>query len=351
MRVCLDAGHYGKYNRSPAVSEYWESEQMWKLHMLQKKYLEQYENVEVITTRSNKDVDRDLFGRGYASKGCDLFISDHSNAVGSGVNNTVDYVAVYHLYNDTTTRVDDISKEIAEKLAPVIASVIGTNQKPQTLSRRSDSDKNHDGMLNDNYYGVLNGSRQAGTPGILIEHSFHTNERIARWLMDDSNLDRLAKAEVEVLAEYFCLRKKGQNNSENNTSGSWYRVRKEWVDSNSQKGAFHDLTYAKKCADQNPGYFVFDEEGKIVYPEAAEPEKSEFKEYLVSIDIDNLRIRKGPGTDYESHKMNGKDIHTGPGIFTIVAESDGQGASKWGLLKAYQDKRDGWISLNFAKKI
>ena len=26
VKVCLDAGHYGKYNRSPAVSSYYESD-------------------------------------------------------------------------------------------------------------------------------------------------------------------------------------------------------------------------------------------------------------------------------------------------------------------------------------
>ena len=42
---------------------------------------------------------------------------------------------------------------------------------------------------------------------------------------------------------------------------------------------------------------------------------------------------------------------TGKGVFTIVEEADGVGASKWGLLKSYKDKRNGWISLDYAKKI
>lgn len=40
-----------------------------------------------------------------------------------------------------------------------------------------------------------------------------------------------------------------------------YRVRKSWKDTKSQKGAFYDLENAKKCADRNSGYFVFDENG------------------------------------------------------------------------------------------
>lgn len=45
-----------------------------------------------------------------------------------------------------------------------------------------------------------------------------------------------------------------------------YRVRMTWADSKSQKGAFSVLANAKKCADSNKGYSVFDKNGKKVYP-------------------------------------------------------------------------------------
>lgn len=68
--------------------------------------------------------------------------------------------------------------------------------------------------------------------------------------------------------------------------------------------------------------------------------------YLVRVDIADLNIRKGPGTDCE---RTGK--YTGTGVFTIVEEADGAGASKWGLLKSYQKKRDGWIALDYTTRI
>ena len=98
MKICLDAGHYGRYNQSPADKRYYESEIVWKLHLLQKKYLEAY-GIEVITTREDRDTDRSLYDRGAASRGCDLFISDHTNAVGDSVNNAVDYPAAYCAIN------------------------------------------------------------------------------------------------------------------------------------------------------------------------------------------------------------------------------------------------------------
>ena len=121
----------------------------------------------------------------------------------------------------------------------------------------------------------------------------------------------------------------------------WYRVRKTWADAASQKGAFHSLENAKKCADENAGYSVFDESGKNIYT----GKQTAFQPYLVKVSASDLRIRKGPGTD---KAKTGK--YTGKGVFTIVEEADGPGASKWGLLKSYQKNRDGWISLDYAVK-
>lgn len=86
---------------------------------------------------------------------------------------------------------------------------------------------------------------------------------------------------------------------------------------------------------------MFDESGKVLYTSV-----TEFKPYLVKVEVPDLNIRKGPGTD---RTKTGK--YTGKGVFTIVEEADGKGASKWGLLKSYQKNRDGWISLDYARKI
>ena len=68
--------------------------------------------------------------------------------------------------------------------------------------------------------------------------------------------------------------------------------------------------------------------------------------YMVKVSIPDLNIRRGPGTDYA---RTGK--FTGVGVFTIVEEADGTGAKKWGLLKSYRKKRDGWIALDFAMRV
>jgi len=204
--ICLDAGHYGNYNQSPAVPEYYEAQAMWKLHLLQKKYLEEY-GFKVITTRENQESDLALQQRGQKAKGCVLFLSNHSNAVGGYVNEAVDYVATYHLTEDVNTVCDDISKEIAGELAPVIAQQMGVSQGHRIVARKSENDRNGDGLMNDNYYGVLHGARSVDVPGLILEHSFHTNTKSTKWLMNEKNLDKLARAEAEVIAKYFHMEK------------------------------------------------------------------------------------------------------------------------------------------------
>ena len=140
---------------------------------------------------------------------------------------------------------------------------------------------------------------------------------------------------------------KEDNTQDNTEVVKWYRVRKSWEDAKSQKGAYKVLKNAKACADKNEGYSVFDWNGKAVYPvEEAEPKQEASAEkkvnYRVRVTIKNLNVRKGPGTNYDK---TGK--YTGIGVFTIVAESEGEGATKWGKLKS----NAGWISLDFAKRI
>ena len=62
-----------------------------------------------------------------------------------------------------------------------------------------------------------------------------------------------------------------------------------------------------------------------------------FEPYKVKVEIPDLNIRKGPGTNFDKI---GK--FTGKGVFTIVEEKDGWGKLKSGL---------GWIKLSFTKRV
>lgn len=202
IKICLDPGHYGKYNRSPGVPEYYESEMNWKLHLLLQGELEKF-GIQVVTTRSDPAADPELTQRGRMAKGCDLFLSIHSNAVGSEMNETVDRPVGICFVDDSCGPIDGQSKALARMLADVVASVMETGQSAQVYSRLSAGDRDGDGKNNDDYYGVLYGAHQVGVPGVILEHSFHTCTRSAKWLLEEENLQKLAFAEAKALAEYF----------------------------------------------------------------------------------------------------------------------------------------------------
>lgn len=125
------------------------------------------------------------------------------------------------------------------------------------------------------------------------------------------------------------------------TAVRWYRVRKTWTDSKTQKGAYKILDNAKKCADQNPGYKVFDADGKVVYgPKTAEPAVK--VPFLVKVSISDLNIRSGPGTNFNRVRF------IEPGVYTIMEVRSGKGSSAgWGRLKS----GIGWIALDFVRRI
>ncbi len=64
--------------------------------------------------------------------------------------------------------------------------------------------------------------------------------------------------------------------------------------------------------------------------------------YKVRITATDLRIRKGPGINTAIVQ---KAI--APGVYTIVSEATGEGATKWGKLKSGV----GWVSLDYCKKL
>ena len=66
-----------------------------------------------------------------------------------------------------------------------------------------------------------------------------------------------------------------------------------------------------------------------------------FSPYKVRVSIKDLNIRKGPGTNYASKGF------CPVGVYTIVEEANGAGATKWGKLKSGA----GWVSLDYAKRI
>ena len=199
IKICLDAGHVGSnYNQSPVVKTYFESAMNWKLHLYLKAELEK-RGFEVITTRADQNTDLTVYSRGTAAKGCNVFISLHSNACGT---ESVDYPVVYRAYDNQNN-----ADELALSLAKMIGHLMGTAQAGRTATRKNDA--------GGEYYGVLRGARAVGVPFyMLIEHIFHTTTKAPTWLSVDANLKKMAVAEADILAAYFKQEAKPESKTE-----------------------------------------------------------------------------------------------------------------------------------------
>lgn len=104
-----------------------------------------------------------------------------------------------------------------------------------------------------------------------------------------------------------------------------------------------------------PGDYLYNLHGDIakkvnaklgVVTDTSEPSKTETVAksnvpYKVRIKISNLRIRSGAGTNYAAKGF------IAPGVYTIVEEATGTGATKWGKLKSGA----GWVSLDYCTKV
>lgn len=269
-KICLDAGHVGsKYNQSPVVKTYYESAMVWALHLKLKAQLEA-RGFQVVTTRASIDTDLGVYERGTASKGCDIFISLHSNACGT---ESVDYPVVYRAY-DNKNNVDTLALKLAKK----VGELMGTTKAGRTATRKNSS--------GGEYYGVLRGARAVGTPYyMLIEHSFHTNTKATKWLSKDANLDKLAVAEADILAEFFGMESstetektaimgkaqataqqmalfcRSKNSTPQLTSCSLEQLAEMFIEEGEAEGVRGDVAFAQSLHET--GYFKF---GGIVLP-------------------------------------------------------------------------------------
>lgn len=302
VKIMLDAGHKGLENQSPANKAYYESVFSFKFANMLKADLEAY-GFTVGVTRNTRGQDMDLQARGKAAAGYDLFISIHSNAVGSGVNNSVDYpVAITMVENDKTS-IDEVSRSVGEIMARVVERVMDTNQAARTYTKQSSNDRDGNGIKDDEYYGVLQGAKIAGVPGIILEHSFHTNTRATSWLLNDDNLKIMADAEAAALAEYYGMKKKEsqEQEKEQEQEATWYRVRKSWEDATSQIGAYRVKDNAiKNCPE---GYTVYGDKGAVIYSNAKEDQKAN-KWYRVRKEWKDAGSQKGAYKVYDNAVNN-----------------------------------------------
>lgn len=114
--------------------------------------------------------------------------------------------------------------------------------------------------------GIRNCTYTGGKDGVLQKHEWYANTNCPGPYLG---------SKFSYIASEVNKRLAGNSSSSGGTStSSLYRVRKSWGDAKSQKGAFRSLENAKKCANANSGYKVFDASGNEVYPNKVTISKS-----------------------------------------------------------------------------
>ncbi|XVG96569.1 N-acetylmuramoyl-L-alanine amidase [Eubacteriales bacterium KG125] len=114
--------------------------------------------------------------------------------------------------------------------------------------------------------GIKNCTYTGGKDGVLQKHEWYANTNCPG--------PYLGSKFTYIASEVNKRLHGGSSASPVAQGSSLYRVRKSWSDAKSQKGAFKNLDNAKKCANVNSGYSVYDANGRSVYPVASTPTKN-----------------------------------------------------------------------------
>ena len=225
--IVLDPGH-GGYDGGANGNGVNEKDLTLKIAKYCKKYLEQQGNAKVYMTR-NDDTYVSLAGRvDYAaSVNANLFVSIHLNSGGG-------YGAeVYYPNSNYRSDIGSEGKTLAQSVQDELIA-LGIYSRGIKIRNSQDS-KYPDGSTQD-YYAVIQRSKRAGFPGIIIEHAFidSTND-FSAFLNSDEKLERLGKADATGILKYLGIGK-GEWKQENNgwryqyTSGEFAINKWEYID-------------------------------------------------------------------------------------------------------------------------
>lgn len=122
-------------------------------------------------------------------------------------------------------------------------------------------------------YTNLHITRETNMTAILLEGGFMDSRIDIKKMRDIAVLNKAGKAVAQAVAQYAGLKRKKEEAKKEapakkegvKVQDTLYRVRKSAGDNKSQKGAFTKLASAKEMADDNYGYKVYDQDGKLVY--------------------------------------------------------------------------------------
>ena len=197
--ICIDPGHWpGSVNCSPDKS-YWEYEFAWDMYTRLKPLFEK-QGFTVVGTRTQQE-NPSLTARATVSNkaGADLFLSIHSNAVSGGWMSPKGFVAYTSSGPDTAER-NKAAKAILSSVQAAGVTLFGTKAP---------------------YHASFTVLTATTAPAVLLECGFHTNKEEVALLKTAAYRDKLAKAIVSGVMDYFGMEEQQPESGQPDQPSDW----------------------------------------------------------------------------------------------------------------------------------
>ena len=173
--------------------------------------LEQYKHVKVYMTRNSAACPlpgstsvADNLNRvaTAANVGADIYVSIHLNSAGTS---TAKGAEVFYPNSNYRPGIGSAGANLATQIQRQLVA-LGLNNRGISIRNSGDGTRYPDGSLAD-YYAVIKHSKNAGFPGVIVEHAYVSNASDAAFLRSESNLQALGIADATGIAEYLGLSK------------------------------------------------------------------------------------------------------------------------------------------------
>ena len=221
--VALDPGHDNRHGGTSG-SGLTEQELTLKIAKYAKVELETYNGVKVYMTRTTAACPYPKTGtsgaciekrvQAAAEAGAKIYVSLHLNSGAASANGAEIIIPNSSWKPQLSTQ----GKELAEKILNELTAV-GLNKRPTPIYSKDTTvnEKYPDGSISD-YYSVQICAKEAGIPGIIVEHAFLSNANdVNKFLKTEAGLKKLGVADATGIAKYLGLSK-----------GQWVQVGDKW---------------------------------------------------------------------------------------------------------------------------
>ena len=221
--VALDPGHDNRHGGTSG-SGLTEQELTLKIAKYAKAELETYNGVKVYMTRTTAACPYPKTGtsgswsekrvQSSSEAGAKIYVSLHLNSGAASANGAEIIIPNSSWKPQLSTQ----GKELAEKILNELTAV-GLNKRPTPIYSKDTTvnEKYPDGSISD-YYSVQICAKEAGIPGIIVEHAFLSNANdVNKFLKTEAGLKKLGVADATGIAKYLGLSK-----------GQWVQVGDKW---------------------------------------------------------------------------------------------------------------------------